>query len=484
MLFRPRVLKNRQHRTTLNTLPLAGGEVEQHMEQDSIRAAVQEGIQAERESLEENLSFLAGKLLDGSWSPRNFELDFRSAVLAMATGIFARTLERLDPEIRSAVRKRGHRAPDGTICHGSIASKGRKTVTLTTLLGAMEIRRGTFACPTCGASGGMLDEILQATPEHMTPACVSVTAQAAAVESYQGSAKLIRDMSGVDLDPKRIHRVVQRVGPSASRLLEKKPEELSPDVETLPPPYRALYASIDGGRIRMRGGAWREPYAGAVWWEEVDGTLRRFAFAEIANKPKVFGILDSWLEHFRRHRTGKAIIVADGAPWIWEWAKEHPGAVLVLDYYHLKKNVWGAAEVLFGEGSSRVERWTDRVMSRIWRGWTFATVLKLDRTYPQGENRRRKRKALVALANYIYNHRGLMEYRRLRKRGRTIGSGQIESICRQVFSMRLKGPGMFWSEPGAQNVMHLRALYVSGRWEELWSDIHASGYAEIKRSAA
>ena len=81
------------------------------MEQDSIRAAVQEGIQAERESLEENLSFLAEKLLDGSWSPRNFELDFRSAVLAMATGIFARTLERLDPEIRSAVRKRGHRAP-------------------------------------------------------------------------------------------------------------------------------------------------------------------------------------------------------------------------------------------------------------------------------------------------------------------------------------------------------------------------------------
>lgn len=34
--------------------------------------------------------------------------------------------------------------------------------------------------------------------------------------------------------------------------------------------------------------------------------------------------------------------------------------------------------------------------------------------------------------------------------------------------MRIKGPGMFWSEDGAEHRMALRTLYVTGQWRSLW----------------
>ena len=59
-----------------------------------------------------------------------------------------------------------------------------------------------------------------------------------------------------------------------------------------------------------------------------------------------------------------------------------------------------------------------------------------------------------------------MEYAAYRARGLHIGSGSVESGCKQVVRARLKGAGMIWDASGAEEVAVVRAWLKSGRWDE------------------
>lgn len=49
-----------------------------------------------------------------------------------------------------------------------------------------------------------------------------------------------------------------------------------------------------------------------------------------------------------------------------------------------------------------------------------------------------------------------------------IGLEAIESFCKHLFSMRMKGLGMLWSKEGARHVMDLRTVYLPRTWDQLW----------------
>ena len=162
------------------------------------------------------------------------------------------------------------------------------------------------------------------------------------------------------------------------------------------------------------------------------------------------------------------IILGDGAHWIWEWAAKYPKAIPILDYPHLKEHVWDAAKVLHGEGTVAAAVWVDKIVARLWRGWVPSTVEMLHRMKPRGAAAADKRKAVADLVTYLENHEGMIAYSHHRAQGRHIGSGAIESFCKQLFTMRMKGPGMFWSEEGADHLMALRTLYLTGRWGQVF----------------
>jgi hypothetical protein len=42
----------------------------------------------------------------------------------------------------------------------------------------------------------------------------------------------------------------------------------------------------------------------------------------------------------------------------------------------------------------------------------------------------------------------------------------MESSIRRVINLRLKGNGTFWLEAHAEEMLQLRALVISGRWDE------------------
>jgi len=71
---------------------------------------------------------------------------------------------------------------------------------------------------------------------------------------------------------------------------------------------------------------------------------------------------------------------------------------------------------------------------------------------------------------YFVNNVQRMQYGTFRRQGFFIGSGVIEAGCKTVIGSRCKQSGMFWGEPGAENVLALRCIQSSRRLGEFWKE--------------
>jgi hypothetical protein len=169
-----------------------------------------------------------------------------------------------------------------------------------------------------------------------------------------------------------------------------------------------------------------------------------------------------WCEAARRGvlTAREVIVVADGAHWIWNLGEEHfPQATQVVDWYHASQYAWRVAHTVYGEGTPLAKRWAKRRLDELWEG-EVGKVLK-------GFAAHRQRGAAVEEAITCYtNNAHRMRYADYRARGLQIGSGSIESGCKQVITARLKQAGMVWSLDGARAVAAVRTWLKSGRWQD------------------
>ena len=161
-------------------------------------------------------------------------------------------------------------------------------------------------------------------------------------------------------------------------------------------------------------------------------------------------------------QASELVIVADGAPWIWNLVALHyPDAVEIVDWYHAAEYIWGLAQQIYGEESAAGTAWAEQCLEHLWAG-DFAAVLAAFRAHQTSEAHAEvARKAL----EYFTTHRERMRYPEFRAQGYHIGSGTIESGCKRVIGARLKQAGMTWSEEGARQVMKARAMYLSQEWD-------------------
>ena len=67
---------------------------------------------------------------------------------------------------------------------------------------------------------------------------------------------------------------------------------------------------------------------------------------------------------------------------------------------------------------------------------------------------------------YLRNHRRFMKYAEKQARGLPIGSGVVESACKQIVSERMKLSGMRWKHAGIQDILTLRSILLSQTWEK------------------
>src|SRR5256886_11108746 len=191
--------------------------------------------------------------------------------------------------------------------------------------------------------------------------------------------------------------------------------------------------------------------------------------------------------------------IADGAEWMWDRTErltrlaEIPTAKLVevLDFYHASQYL---SETIA----------TDRRLSKAQRQALYKRLRHALRHQADGVEvvmealralaTTQRGKIITRALRSVEAHAHRMRYVTLEARKLSIGSGQVESAVRRVINLRFKAPGSFWRGTTVSGLMHLRAAFKAGRWDEVrngvWAGIFPTpsfepgGNAAPQRSAA
>jgi hypothetical protein len=180
-----------------------------------------------------------------------------------------------------------------------------------------------------------------------------------------------------------------------------------------------------------------------------------------------------WLlwECSRRNPGGnkEVVYLSDGQESLWDAQQQYLGGrctVAILDLLHVTPRLWQAAHVFHPEKSAAAEAFVRQQLLRVLRGQVAKVVQGLR---VMGGRRRltaAKRKTLRTVCNYLAKNQWRMRYDEYLAAGYPIASGAIEGACRHLVKDRLERAGMHWTVPGAQAMLEVRSVYVSGQWEE------------------
>ena len=140
-------------------------------------------------------------------------------------------------------------------------------------------------------------------------------------------------------------------------------------------------------------------------------------------------------------------------------------AVDILDLMHAIPRLWEAAHVFHDEGSKEASAFVRERLHRVLNGDVAGVVhgLRYLGTVRglKGANWQRLHKA----CNFMKANEHRMRYNDYLKAGYPIATGVIEGACRHIIKDRMERAGMRWQVPGAQAMLHLRAVSASGDWE-------------------
>jgi hypothetical protein len=155
------------------------------------------------------------------------------------------------------------------------------------------------------------------------------------------------------------------------------------------------------------------------------------------------------------------VFVCDGARWIWNLVERHfPRAVQIVDWFHAEERLEKVAEETFPKDQAKT--WLDEILTELWHGNTSFVIKACEKLASRSTS------ASNALT-YFRNNAHRMQYDHFRRQGYLIGSGTVESACKQIVSQRLKRPGAQWHVQGAVLTAKARSAWLSGEWYQLCS---------------
>jgi hypothetical protein len=377
--------------------------------------------------------------------------------------------------------------------------------TLHTLFGPVELRRNYLHHAKSRTGRFPLDELL-ALEGACTPAVARLMCLASSsAASYREAADQLRELAALDFDPRDLGRLVTLLAPKLRDILSTLSEPPQPQ-----PAPDVLYVSCDGTGTPMRKAELhdckakhpdgipktREAKLGCVFTQtdlDAQGHPLRDAQGAPLRDPdstSYVGTLEGCRdlavllhqEALRRNlqHAKRVAFLGDGAAWIWENARQtFPNAIEILDFYHASEHVGELAKAIHDHDPPATaalrERWCHE-MKESSPAALLAETLKLLATHPEWSED--KRAAIQAQIHYLQSHATRTEYGRYRREGLFIGSGIIEAGCKTVIGRRLKQSGMFWSKPGAENILSLRCLVLGPHFDTAWKQLKAHNTKE------
>ena len=323
--------------------------------------------------------------------------------------------------------------------------------------------------------------------DRTTPALASEVAQlAAALSSFEDAQARLRQM-GVEMSIRRIANVAYHFAQRARRQQELEGMGIEGSLAG-----KRVVISTDGGRLRVRKNKrgkktkkgrtryrtdWREPKLLVIYVVDEKGRIAQ-EFAPVMDgtlqgPDEVFRLIEFYLRELGIEQAKEVLFIADGAKWIWKrvtqlWRRLELAGVVrcreLVDFYHVVEHVYALAALNTSWRARERKRWATRQRRRLWRGELKAFIQEVERLCQgkRGKGWSRERDYLLRNARA-----GRLDYAKARRAKMPMGSGSMESAVRRVINLRLKGPGIFWHEEHAEQMLLLRAYYKSKHWQVL-----------------
>lgn len=399
--------------------------------------------------------------------------------------------ERAEELVREGVLKLGRRVlqewseregagperPSCQKCEQEMRHKGYADCTLVTTLGSISIRRVRYRCETCGRDRYPQDEHLRFGGRSVTWRLAKVISRLGAQLPFEQAQENLYEDYRVRVCKQTMQQVCEAAGvmlveqeDAARKRLLKLPVEKRPAALPTSEIKPELACILADGTMIHSDGDWHEIRVGSVVaFGKNQEILAAESQARFLSCPD-FGL--HLLQMARRagcHQAQKVAFQGDGARWLWQLADEHfPGAVQILDWFHLQEHVHQTSADVYGEGSLKAQRWAKARLKELWEGRAAATLRNLRELHSR-LRASAKRTSLAKLTQYLTNNRRRINYPKYVEAGFPVGSGRVEGACKTLVGGRCKQSGMRnWTRSGAEGVLRIRSTLQDGSFHRLW----------------
>lgn len=365
---------------------------------------------------------------------------------------------------------------------------GKRWAVLWTVFGKVNYQRRYYHCPECHQGQSPLDQAYGITPGQATSGLASLLGVLGVEVAFEEASQLAERFLLFKVSDNTVRKQTEGYG-HAQAQAEKEWIGQAEDEKILQVRERRLekrpgrvYASLDGAHVPLQD-EWRE--LKTLCWYEVEPIhasspeshhgqrvgeqshlqAKNMKYYCDIQEAEQFGRL-VWATGLQNQVDAYAeiVFVCDGAAWIWRLVEKYfPQAVQIVDWYHASQYLTPIAEAVFGANTPAAQEWLTQTRTDLWEG-RLQEVLRACRALPPHPQAH----AWAEKASTYYTHNEKrMHYARFRQQGYLIGSGTIESACKQIASVRLKRSGARWTLAGVIATAKARAAWLSKTWNQL-----------------
>lgn len=383
------------------------------------------------------------------------------------------------------------------VCHKPLSqvSNGHER-TFESRFGAVRLQRKRGYCKRCKKWRFPADHALglEETAGY-SPRVQEMAALLASKMPVEEASAVMEHLTGVKMPRATLDREAKRQGERARRVRDQLDEQACQSTgkavqpEMVLEPYQMIL-QMDAWNIRERDGwgqterlrgagqepeRWHWVYMGTCFRLNQRGKTAggRAVISErgfVATRAGIDALRQQLHAEAMRRGLGQAagaLVIADGAVWIWRLADDRfPQARQRLDFYHALEHLAAVGRALFGEDKDQLRQWLRPLIKQLKNQSAIKVIHQLEEilpTIPAGTTSVEATKQI----NYLREHQERMDYRAGSRHGEPIGSGAIESACRQA-QCRFKRPGQYWSQQGDEALLCLETFWRNNRWHLLF----------------
>lgn len=297
---------------------------------------------------------------------------------------------------------------------------------------------------------------------------------------YAEAAKIINEITGLNLSIGSIHNITTDIGESATEknVLPTKEEVLNKINDAMKKHKNEnpiLVTAFDGAfeptraeeskRKGFRGkGEWKEAKGFRVYLSFNKDIYQIASWHQIGTDEELSKVLDVLVENLK-YCNLEQVSVADGAKWIWKLVERHfPKSIEILDYYHFSEHLSRFCEIQYGKGTAEAIKWINKCKKWVFSSKAESIRLSLQRiSYKNNE----AEKCALNLMNYIENNLHRLDYAKFQMLNFPIGSGGMESANKFICHVRLKRSGCWWKPSHANEILKLRCGKFNNKTEDI-----------------